>query len=86
MGLIAGINAFLKISGETAPVVPETTAHGALIRHITDSESKNFQPSNINFGLFSLTENIMKMRDKKQKRKMIAEKALSEWEEHLKKI
>lgn len=86
MGLIAGINAFFKINGAKASDVPETTAHGALIKHITDSESKNFQPSNINFGLFSLTENIMKMRDKKQKRKMIAEKAMSDWEEYLNKI
>jgi methylenetetrahydrofolate--tRNA-(uracil-5-)-methyltransferase len=86
MGLIAGINAFLKISGENASDVPATTAHGALIKHITGSESKGFQPSNINFGLFSLSENMLKMRDKKQKRKMIAEKALSDWEEYLSKI
>ena len=52
MGLIAGVNAALRMQGKELPPVPPSSAHGALIRHITESESKHFQPSNINFGLF----------------------------------
>jgi methylenetetrahydrofolate--tRNA-(uracil-5-)-methyltransferase len=63
--------------------VPETTAHGALIRHITESESRHFQPSNINFGLFPLPENALKMRDKKLKKQFIVERAMKDWENYL---
>ena len=32
--------------------LPGTTALGALARHLTESSPKNFQPANINYGLF----------------------------------
>ncbi|MBI5641642.1 MAG: methylenetetrahydrofolate--tRNA-(uracil(54)-C(5))-methyltransferase (FADH(2)-oxidizing) TrmFO [Nitrospirae bacterium] len=86
MGLIAGINASFALKGMSAIEVPSTTSHGALIRHITESESKHFQPSNINFGLFPVTEETLKIRDKKKKRQVIAERAIKDWDEYLKKI
>lgn len=84
MGMIAGINAALRLQGKKTLAVPETTAHGALIRHITESESRHFQPSNINFGLFSLPEETPGMRDKKQKKKILVERALKDWDSYLK--
>ncbi|MDA8242104.1 MAG: methylenetetrahydrofolate--tRNA-(uracil(54)-C(5))-methyltransferase (FADH(2)-oxidizing) TrmFO [Nitrospiraceae bacterium] len=83
MGLIAGINASLKIKGKTTVEVPPSTAHGALIRHITGSESKHFQPSNINFGLFPVPGELLKIRDKRKRKAMIVERALTDWEEYL---
>jgi methylenetetrahydrofolate--tRNA-(uracil-5-)-methyltransferase len=83
MGMIAGINAALRLQGRGVFRVPETTAHGALIRHITESESKHFQPSNINFGLFPLPEEALKMRDKKLKKQMLVERAIKDWENYL---
>ncbi len=83
MGMIAGINAALRLQGRGVLRVPETTAHGALIRHITESESKHFQPSNINFGLFPLPEEALKMRDKKLKKQMLVERAIKDWEIYL---
>ncbi len=83
MGLIAGINAALKIKGLPAVAVPPETSHGALIRHITESEAGRFQPSNINFGLFPPLEGQKKIRDKKLKKKLIADRAVSEWERYL---
>ncbi len=83
MGLIAGINAALKIKGLPAVDVPAATSHGALIRHITESEAGHFQPSNINFGLYPPLEGQTKIRDKKLKKKLMAERALSEWERYL---
>lgn len=83
MGLIAGINAARKIRGVRAIDIPEDTAHGALIRHIT-TPSKNFQPSNINFGLFpSIDKKGIK---KEQKKAIIVERAIKRWEEYLKLI
>jgi methylenetetrahydrofolate--tRNA-(uracil-5-)-methyltransferase len=83
MGMIAGINAALRLQGRDVFRVPETTAHGALIRHITESESKHFQPSNINFGLFPLSEEALKLRDKKLKKQMLVERAIKDWENYL---
>jgi methylenetetrahydrofolate--tRNA-(uracil-5-)-methyltransferase len=80
MGLIAGINAVLKLKGIPAVDVPPQTSHGALIRHITESDGSRFQPSNINFGLFPALEGPGRIRDKKVKKKMIAERALSKWQ------
>lgn len=83
MGLIAGINAALRIQGKGLPEVPVFSAHGALIRHITESESRHFQPSNINFGLFPASEGLVRMRDKKLKKARIAEQALEAWEKYV---
>jgi len=86
MGLIAGINAALKMQGKALPEVPPFSAHGSLIRHITESESKHFQPSNINFGLFPASEGLAKMRDKKLKKARIAEQALEAWKEYVSQV
>lgn len=86
MGLIAGINASLKFKGKSIIEAPLSTSHGALIRHITGSESKHFQPSNINFGLFPLPDSALKIRDKKHKRELIVEKAIKDWRGYLERV
>ncbi len=83
MGLIAGINASFVLKGMQPAAVPSSTSHGALIRHITEAGRKNFQPSNINFGLFPFPEGAGRIRDKKQKKKMITERAVEEWRKYL---
>jgi methylenetetrahydrofolate--tRNA-(uracil-5-)-methyltransferase len=59
MGLMAGRMAAAERRGESFVVPPPTTAHGALINHITgghiettDNRGSSFQPMNVNFGLF----------------------------------
>ena len=59
VGLLAGRFAVADLLGREAAVPPVTTAHGALLNHITgghltsDEEAKrSFQPMNVNFGLF----------------------------------
>ncbi|QIB35442.1 methylenetetrahydrofolate--tRNA-(uracil(54)-C(5))-methyltransferase (FADH(2)-oxidizing) TrmFO [Ancylobacter pratisalsi] len=59
MGLAAGLFTAAEFTGGTAAVPPPTTAHGALLNHITgghietlDAGPRSFQPMNINFGLF----------------------------------
>lgn len=84
MGLLAGINASRKILRKDKILPSFKTAHGALIRHITESDQKNFQPSNINFGLIDIDESIMKIKDKKERRQRISEIAIDEWEKYVK--
>lgn len=86
MGLIAGVNAALRMQGKELPAVPPASAHGALISHITESESKHFQPSNINFGLFPASEGLARIRDKKLKRAKTAELALETWKKYVSQI
>ena len=86
MGMIAGINAALRARGREPVSVPETSAHGALIRHITESESSRFQPSNINFGLFPIPDEGLKMKDKKLKKQILVERAIRDWDRYLRNI
>ena len=59
IGLLAGRFAAAERLGEAAIPPPPTTAHGALLGHITgghietiDTGPRSFQPMNVNFGLF----------------------------------
>ncbi len=56
MGLLAGRYAAAERLGTTLAPPPETTAMGALIRHVTgghlDAGKGSFQPMNVIFGLF----------------------------------
>ncbi len=63
MGLMAGRMAAAERRGEEFALPPPTTAHGALINHITgghiettDKSAGSFQPMNVNFGLFPPVE------------------------------
>ncbi|TAN42935.1 MAG: methylenetetrahydrofolate--tRNA-(uracil(54)-C(5))-methyltransferase (FADH(2)-oxidizing) TrmFO [Nitrospirae bacterium] len=81
MGLIAGINAARKLKNLVQTLPPRTTAHGSLVHHITGSDPKHFEPSNINFGLLPADEDILKVRDKKKRREKMAGRALKDWAE-----
>ena len=49
---------------------------GALYRYMSEADPKHFQPMNANFGL--LDDLPEKIRDKKRKREMFAERALAD--------
>jgi methylenetetrahydrofolate--tRNA-(uracil-5-)-methyltransferase len=51
MGFLAGISACSYTRGKIFTPPPQDTCIGALLLHIT-TETNNFQPMNINFGLF----------------------------------
>ncbi|HEU4879037.1 MAG TPA: methylenetetrahydrofolate--tRNA-(uracil(54)-C(5))-methyltransferase (FADH(2)-oxidizing) TrmFO, partial [Gemmatimonadaceae bacterium] len=73
-GLVAGINLSRMLSGASPEVPPADTMLGALYRYLREADPKHFQPMNANFGL--LDELPEKIRDKKKKRQMFAERAL----------
>jgi methylenetetrahydrofolate--tRNA-(uracil-5-)-methyltransferase len=74
-GLIAGVGAAFRVRGLEPPVFPETTALGALGRHISRSDPDHYQPANIAFGL--LPELERRVRDKARRRLALAERALA---------
>lgn len=74
-GLLAGLNAWRRLSQINTLIFPPETALGGLARHLEGSPSQSFQPMNINFGLLPpLAERI---RDKREKNTKISERALA---------
>lgn len=80
MGLLAGINGARKCRGKSPVIPPATTALGALVRHLSDSEPQHFQPSNVNFGLFPAWEKKVPKRLRGKKRAETALAALADWQ------
>lgn len=77
-GLMAGIGAAFRVAGSEPLAFPEDTALGALGRYVARSEAKNYQPTNIAFGL--LPELSQRIRDKARKRMVMAQRALASLE------
>ena len=82
-GMLAGIYAAAVARGEEPVPVPRATALGSLVHYITHADQKNFQPANITFDLLepldldSLDgETRRRVRDKKERHRMVCERAL----------
>ncbi len=77
-GLWLGMMLGGESQGRRYPHPPSDTALGALLRHL-GKEEKNFQPSNVNFGLFP----GLKVRARKARRKELhaqrAVKSFTDW-------
>lgn len=50
-GLLCGLNAARLLKGQQPLRPPATTALGGLLAHLANDQTKDFQPSNVNFGL-----------------------------------
>jgi methylenetetrahydrofolate--tRNA-(uracil-5-)-methyltransferase len=73
-GLLAGINLARLVAGED-PVLPSPeTMLGALLHYVHTCDPNHFQPMNANFGLLPPLER--KIRDKRQRRAALGERAL----------
>ncbi len=85
MGLLAGRLAAAEILGKTLPDIPQDSAMGALIHHITGgAEAKTFQPMNVNFGLFRPVEGLKGgRRGRKDRYKAYTDRAKAAWTEWL---
>ena len=59
-GLMAALFIQQRFEGKPHSAPPANTALGALLRHVTGSDPKNYQPANAHFGLFdpSLFEGV----------------------------
>jgi methylenetetrahydrofolate--tRNA-(uracil-5-)-methyltransferase len=77
-GMLAGIYAAAVARGEEPLPVPRATALGSLVHYITHADAKSFQPANITFDLLEpLEEEVRKkIRDKKERHRMVCERAL----------
>jgi methylenetetrahydrofolate--tRNA-(uracil-5-)-methyltransferase len=73
MGLLAGVNAARSLKDQELILPPKTTAMGALVGHITNLFARDYQPMNINFGLFPP---LGGRGGKRERRRLMAERAL----------
>lgn len=79
MGQLAGINAARLVKGVAPVTPPKETALGALVCHLTESEAKRFQPSNVNFGLFPAWEKKIRKKFRGEERAKRSSAALQKW-------
>jgi len=81
MGLLAGRFAAAEMLGRPLPAVPQDSATGALIHHITGgAEAKTFQPMNVNFGLFQPVDGLKSgRRGRKDRYKAYTDRAKADW-------
>ena len=78
-GILAAIHLARKLFGKAACLPPQNTVCGALSRYIA-AENKDFQPMNANFGLLGGASTGI--RDKKERYKFLAERALEQIREY----
>jgi methylenetetrahydrofolate--tRNA-(uracil-5-)-methyltransferase len=75
MGLLAGLNGHRLMRGMDPVFPPATTSLGSLVTYITRCPFKDFQPMNVNFGLFPSLSPGLKGR---LKRRRLADRALKD--------
>jgi methylenetetrahydrofolate--tRNA-(uracil-5-)-methyltransferase len=78
-GFLAGITAAATVQGKPVLLPSPETALGALMHHITNADTKHFQPMNVNYGLFPELPGRIKKKERRQKLAERALAALEEW-------
>ncbi|UCH95469.1 MAG: methylenetetrahydrofolate--tRNA-(uracil(54)-C(5))-methyltransferase (FADH(2)-oxidizing) TrmFO [Candidatus Aminicenantes bacterium] len=84
-GLIAGIFASQRLLNKTLYNLPETTASGALINYVSQSDWRNFKPTRFSFGLLPEVETEagkrrkLRKKEKKELKAKIALENLAKW-------
>ena len=74
-GAMAGIHAARAMLGLAPVTFPRESAFGAVVAHLQNTETHDFQPANVTFAYFvPLEQNV---RDKKERRRLLAERALA---------
>jgi len=74
-GILAGRNAARHLLGQPLLTLPETTMLGALTHYVAHYDGKDFQPMNSNWGIVPPLPD--RIRDKKEKNALLAERALA---------
>jgi len=79
MGMWVAMNILSENKGIPPLEVDSQTMLGALVNYLMTASPDNFQPMNSNFGLLRNTSE-KQPRNKKERRRLVAEQALSRWQ------
>jgi methylenetetrahydrofolate--tRNA-(uracil-5-)-methyltransferase len=74
-GLLAALSANAVLRDREPVVAPADTALGAVLAHLQNAASADFQPSNVSWAFFSPLANGP--RDKRERRRLMSERALA---------
>ncbi|HMB16224.1 MAG TPA: FAD-dependent oxidoreductase, partial [Pelovirga sp.] len=74
-GFLAGLFAACHLHDKSVPMPPSETAFGALLNHLASADPENFQPMNVNYGLFPPLQGGRRKRT--ERRLAMAERALA---------
>ena len=78
IGLLAGRFAAAERLGRPIALPPATTAHGALLNHVTGgAAAETFQPMNVNFGLFPPLPAAKRVK-RRERKPLLAARALAD--------
>jgi methylenetetrahydrofolate--tRNA-(uracil-5-)-methyltransferase len=78
-GLWLGLSLAHRLNGREVAVPPRETALGALLGHLRTEPDKEFQPSNVNFGLMPGLEKKMKKKLRKEAYGIRAQEVFAAW-------
>jgi methylenetetrahydrofolate--tRNA-(uracil-5-)-methyltransferase len=78
-GMLAGLFAACRLKGLEPLLPPAETALGSLLRHVTSSGWKHYQPSNVNYGLFPPLSRRLPPRSRNAAYARRAAEALAGW-------
>lgn len=81
MGLVAAISAYSALLGLPVPQWPKETAIGSLLHYIRNARADNFQPMNVNLGIFPPLG--AKVRDRMKRCEAVARRALTALEKFM---
>lgn len=84
-GLLVGLIVGAKLKKKEIPLPPPETALGALVSHLHKPE-KNFQPSNIHFGLFPGLKKKIRKKERKLAYAQRAQEYFANWLKNLKEV
>ena len=85
MGLWAALNVYQALNGKQQLEINPETMIGGLVNYLQTASPQRFQPMNANFGLLKPLQG-KKIKNKKEKRKLQAELALSTWKNQLRQL
>jgi len=77
-GAMTGIHAARAILGLEAVEFPRESAFGAVVAHLQNTETHDFQPANVTWAYFPQLDRPI--RDKKERRRLMAERALASFD------
>ncbi len=75
-GLLAGLFTAAELAGVSCPPLPRWTAHGGLLRHLTERPPERFQPANAAWGLM-VEPPVPLPQDRGNRRRAASEVALA---------
>ena len=75
MGLVAALNMYRSLNNEPCIIYPRESAIGSLLNYLISADKNNFQPMNVNLGIFPPLDG-KKIKKRTERCQMVAERAI----------